>query len=151
MLAEIRTVIATELHKAALLLLVNAEYYKVFNKDLEYKRLAVLLEDMCNATGEVVLVDDRVVAGYLLLDNTLLTYVMAEGCKTVEIWLRLTQSLLVAAQTYSVLEYKKLSPLMRLNAKVCKNNKIIVAELKKAAERGALVWEAKQKRSKVFK
>ena len=147
----IRTKTATKAHKMSLLLLVNAEYYKVFNKDLEDKRLAVLLEDMYNATGEVVLVDDRVVAGYLLLENTLLTYVMAEGYKTLEIWLRLTQALLSAVQVYSILEYKKLSPLMRLNIKVCKNNKIVVADLKKAVERGALVWEAKQKRSLAFK
>ena len=148
---NITTKTATKAHKMSLLLLVNAEYYKVFNKDLEDKRLAVLLEDMYNATGEVVLVDDRVVAGYLLLENTLLTYVMAEGYKTLEIWLRLTQALLSAVQVYSILEYKKLSPLMRLNIKVCKNNKIVVADLKKAVERGALVWEAKQKRSLAFK
>lgn len=148
---EIKITTATELHKAALLLLVNAEYYKVFNKSLDDKRLAVLLEDMYNATGEVVLVDNQVVAGYLLLENTLLTYVMAEGYKVLEIWLRLTQALLSAVQIYSVLEYKKLSPLMRLNIKVCKNNKIVVADLKKAVERGALVWEAKQKRSLAFK
>ena len=141
----IRTKTATKAHKMALLLLINAEYYKAFKCYLPDKAMTSLIEDVAVAKGKVVLVDDVVVAGYLLEEDSLVTYVIADGYKKSKVWLILTKALFKAVEHYKVIKYKKLSPLMKLNSKICINNKIIIKDFKAALERGIKRWEAQPK------
>ena len=142
---DITTKTATKAHKMSLLLLVNAEYYKVFKCSLPDKTMANLVEDMAVAKGKVVLVDGVVVAGYLLEEDSLVTYVISDDYKKSKVWLVLTKALVKAAEHYQVIKYKKLSPLMKINSKICTNNKIVVKALKAALERGIKRWEVRPK------